>query len=173
MKCEICKVNAASRSIQRNVDGASRELFVCDSCARTSPHAGASPASLTDVLFSLGMQVGGGQVVEDNVCPVCGMARNEVREKRRLGCPKCYDVFETDIRTFISSQQPGEPRHGASDGGAAADGAAADGADDDADKLKRQLAQAIEEERYEDASRLVERIRGLGHSRGTDGAHGQ
>ena len=168
MKCEICKVNTASRSIKRNVDGAPKELFVCDSCARTSPHAGSTPASLTDVLFSLGMQMGGGQEVEDNVCPACGMSRNEVRDKHRLGCPKCYDVFETDIRTFISGQQPAGPRHESSDGAAAADASGGD-----AEKLKRQLAKAIEEERYEDAGRLVEEIRSLGSSQGTDGAHGQ
>lgn len=167
MKCEICKVNAATRSIKRNVDGAPKELFVCDSCARTSPQAGSTPTSLTDVLFSLGMQVGGGQEIEDNVCPACGMSRNDVRDKHRLGCPKCYDVFETDIRTFISGQQPVNPRHEPSDG----DGIAA--ADGDVEKLKRQLAKAIEEERYEDAAKLVEEIRRLGGSQGTDGVHGQ
>ena len=139
MKCEICKVNQASRSIKRNVDGAARELFVCDSCARTSPHAGSGPMSLTDVLFSLGMQMGAGQDVEDNVCPACGTSRNQVRERHRLGCPRCYDVFETDIRTFISGQPTPTTRRDTP--------VAAPGEEGDLEKLKRQLAKAIEEER--------------------------
>ena len=165
MKCEICKVNQASRSIKRNVDGAARELFVCDSCARTSPHAGSGPMSLTDVLFSLGMQMGAGQDVEDNVCPACGTSRNQVRERHRLGCPRCYDVFETDIRTFISGQPTPTTRRDTP--------VAAPGEEGDLEKLKRQLAKAIEEERYEDAARLVEDVRRLGGAQGTEGDHGR
>ena len=41
------------------------------------------------------------------------------------------------------------------------------------EKLKQELAKAVAEERYEDAGRLVEEIRRLGSSQGTDGAHGQ
>ncbi len=69
MKCEVCHLNEASRSIKRVIEGDERELFVCSACSRTSPHAGTVPASLTDVLFSLGMQVGGDDKIEDSVCP--------------------------------------------------------------------------------------------------------
>lgn len=151
MKCEICHINQAARSIKRSIEGDEKELFVCDSCARTSPHAGSVPASLTDVLFSLGMQVGGQDKIEDNVCPVCGMSRNEIREKHRLGCPKCYDVFVTDIRTFLSAQQPVLPPVGRGvEGGGARHGV---------DKLKEELEKAVADERFEDAAEICEKIR--------------
>ncbi len=151
MKCEICHINQAARSIKRSVEGEEKELFVCDSCARTSPQAGSVPASLTDVLFSLGMQVGGQDKIEDNVCPVCGMSRNEIREKHRLGCPKCYEVFVTDIRTFLSAQQPVlSPSGRGVEGG---------GERNEVDRLKEELEKAVADECYEEAAKICEKIR--------------
>jgi protein arginine kinase activator len=164
MKCEICRVNQATRSIRRNVEGAAKELFVCDTCARTAPHAGSVPTSLTDVLFSLGMQLGGNDKIEDNVCPACGMSRNEVREKHRLGCPKCYDVFVTDIRTFLSEQQPVVPHAGkASD---------VDSGKRDVEKLKAELEKAVAEERFEAAAEICDKIRRANGQSGSDGKNG-
>lgn len=165
MKCEICHLNQAARSVKRNIEGDEKELFVCDSCARTSPHAGSVPTSLTDILFSLGMQVGGQDKIEDNVCPACGISRSEIREKHRLGCPKCYDVFVTDIRTFLSAQQPVM-----SPTGKGAEGGVARGA---TDKLKEALEKAVAEERYEDAAEIVETIRRAGVKTESGEEHGK
>ncbi len=165
MKCEICHLNQAARAVKRNIEGDEKELFVCDSCARTSPHAGSVPTSLTDILFSLGMQVDGQDRIEDNVCPACGISRSEIREKHRLGCPKCYDVFLTDIRTFLSAQQPVMSPAGKSGVGGLAQGAI--------DKLKEALEKAVAEERYEDAAEIVEKIRHVGVKTESDNEHGK
>lgn len=151
MKCEICKINEATRAVVRNVDGEDKELFICNSCMRTAPAAGSIPTSLTDILFSLGMQSEPGEAIEDAVCPSCGMSRGDVREKRRLGCPKCYDIFQTDIRTFMSGQQPAtqaRPEKGAPDAR-------------EIEQLKRELDKAVAEERYEDAGDIMIKIREL------------
>lgn len=165
MKCEICHINQAARSVKRNIEGEEKELFICDSCARTAPHAGSVPTSLTDVLFSLGMQVSGQDKIEDNVCPVCGISRNEIREKHRLGCPKCYEVFVTDIRTFLSAQQPVLPPSGKGAEGSVARG--------EVEKLKAQLEKAVAEERFEDAAQIVEKIRGAGVKTESNDEHGK
>ncbi len=165
MKCEICHINQAARSVKRNIEGDEKEFFVCDSCARTSPHAGSVPTSLTDVLFSLGMQVGGQDKIEDSVCPACGISRSEIREKHRLGCPKCYDTFVTDIRTFLSAQQPVMPSSGKGAEGGFERGSI--------DKLKEALEKAVAEERYEDAAEIVEKIRHSGVKMESDDEHGK
>lgn len=137
---------------------------MCDTCARTAPHAGSVPTSLTDVLFSLGMQLGGNDKIEDNICPACGMSRNEVREKHRLGCPKCYDVFVTDIRTFLSEQQPVVPHAGkVSD---------VDTGKREVEKLKLELEKAVAEERFEAAAEICDKIRRANGQVGTDGKNG-
>lgn len=161
MKCEVCHLNEAARSIKRTVEGDERELFVCDSCARTSPHVGTVPASLTDVLFSLGMQIDGMDKIEDQVCPSCGLSRNDVREKHRLGCPKCYEVFMADIRLFLSAQLSSM----SSSGEHPKDHS-------EVQKLKAELEQAVAEERYEEAALICEKIRLAGVKPGSDEKHG-
>jgi len=160
MKCEVCHLNEAARSIKRSVDGEEHELFVCDSCARTSPHAGTVPASLTDVLFSLGMQIDGADKIEDSVCPACGLSRNEVRQKHRLGCSKCYETFTTDIRLFLAAQLSSLPASGENQK-----------LRSEIDLLKAELEKAVAEERYEEAAVIVDKIRQIGVQTGSDEEH--
>ena len=167
MKCEICHLNDASRAIRRAVDGEPKELYVCDECARTSaapPAQGPESHSLTDVLFSLGVPVPPGRKVSDAVCPVCGLSRGDLRASHRLGCPHCFETFETDVRTFLSSQVPAEPRSREDPDEAMRGRAVA--------RLKRELDHAVSEERFEDAARLSARLHDLrdpGARRETDG----
>lgn len=169
MKCEICHLNEAVCALERMVDGEKRELYVCHACAKTSaapahaPGAGDRPGhSLTDILFSLGMPIepGNGKV-KDSSCPVCGMSRAELRKNHRMGCPKCFEVFETDIRTFLSEQVPVTERTRKTPSQARMSREEL--------KLKMDLAKAVMEERYEDAAKLsaeLEALRKKGEGRG-------
>ena len=167
MKCEICHLEEASRAISRVVDGEPKELYVCDACARVSasaPAGGPDGRGLTDVLFSLGMPVPPDRRAADAVCPVCGLSRGDLRARRRLGCPRCFETFETDVRTFLSAQVPAAPRAGEDPDEALRHRAA--------DRLRRELDHAIREERFEDAARLSARLHDLrdpGARRETDG----
>ncbi len=80
-----------------------------------------------------------------------------------MGCPNCFEVFATDIRTFLSVQQPLLS-------GSASEGGGSDHADRDA--LKAALEKAVAEERYEDAAMICENMRQLGAQTEADGAHG-
>ena len=159
MKCEICHLHDASRVMKRPVDGVPAELYVCDECARTAATPSSVPEntlpegvpkSVTDVLFSMGLPVSTASDVPNAVCPVCGLSRGDLRAKRRLGCPHCFEVFGADIRTFLSSQVPVGPRSKESPGDAHAWR--------EADKARADLAQAVAEERFEDAARLSTRL---------------
>jgi len=161
MQCEVCHLHDATRAVTRTVDGEPRELYVCDECARleASPPApetpGAAPDShsVSDVLFSLGMPVPPSGKAADAVCPVCGLSRGDLRAHRRLGCPRCFDTFGTDVRTFLSSRVPAAPR-------------SREDPDEamrarDAARIRGQLDDAVREERYEEAARLVARLHAL------------
>lgn len=165
MKCEICKIHSATRSIQRQIDGVKRELFVCDACARMAPNGAGVPTSLTDVLFSLDLPMGGGTAIEDLVCPVCGLSRNELRDKRRMGCSHCFQTFESDIRSFVVPQQSVDS------GGGPVPYFPFDMGETDVGVLKKALALAIEEERYEDAGQLVKQLRAVTGAQGATEAH--
>lgn len=160
MRCEVCHLHDATRAVTRTVDGEPRELYVCDECARleASPPAPEAPGggdshSMTDVLFSLGMPVPPSGKAADAVCPVCGLSRGDLRATRRLGCPRCFETFGADVRTFLSAQVPAAPR-------------SREDPDEamrarDAERIRGQLDDAVREERYEDAAGLVARLRAL------------
>ena len=160
MQCEVCHLHDATRAVTRTVDGEPRELYVCDECARleASPPAPETPGapdshSVSDVLFSLGMPVPPSGKAADAVCPVCGLSRGDLRARRRLGCPRCFDTFGTDVRTFLSSRVPAAPR-------------SREDPDEamrarDAARIRGQLDDAVREERYEEAARLVARLHAL------------
>lgn len=161
MQCEVCHLHDATRAVTRTVDGEPRELYVCDECARleASPPAPETPGavpdshSVSDVLFSLGMPVPPSGKAADAVCPVCGLSRGDLRAHRRLGCPRCFDTFGTDVRTFLSSRVPAAPR-------------SREDPDEamrarDAARIRGQLDDAVREERYEEAARLVARLHAL------------
>ena len=160
MRCEVCHLHDATRAVTRTVDGEPRELYVCDECARleASPPAPETPGapdshSVSDVLFSLGMPVPPSGKAADAVCPVCGLSRGDLRARRRLGCPRCFDTFGTDVRTFLSSRVPAAPR-------------SREDPDEamrarDAARIRGQLDDAVREERYEEAARLVARLHAL------------
>lgn len=141
--------------MKRPVDGVPSELYVCDACARVAATASGVPenslpsgipSSVTDVLFSMGLPVSSSKDIPDAVCPVCGLSRGDLREKRRLGCPHCFDVFGADIRTFLSEQVPVGPMAKNSPVEAVSVR--------EADKTRADLAKAVAEERFEDAARL-------------------
>lgn len=160
MRCEVCHLHDATRAVTRTVDGEPRELYVCDECARleASPPAPETPGapdshSISDVMFSLGLPVPPSGKAADAVCPVCGLSRGDLRARRRLGCPRCFDTFGTDVRTFLSSRVPAAPR-------------SREDPDEamrarDAARIRGQLDDAVREERYEEAARLVARLHAL------------
>ena len=159
MKCEICHLRDASRVMKRPVDGVPSELYVCDECARTAATPSSVPEnslpegvprSVTDVLFSMGLPVSSAKDVPNAVCPVCGLSRGDLRERRRLGCPHCFDVFGADIRTFLSEQVPVGPR---------AKGSPCEAfAMREADRTRADLDRAVAEERFEDAAKLSTKL---------------
>ena len=159
MQCEICHLRPASRAVTRPVDGEPRELYVCDECARTAaaPVASAegegAARDVSDLLFSIGFPVPASKKAQGKICPGCGLSRGELREKRRFGCPRCYETFETDARTFLSEQIPAGPRSREAPAEALEEREVA--------RLKASLSKAVKEDRYEEASKIAERLRQL------------
>ena len=159
MQCEICHLRPASRAVTRPVDGEPRELYVCDECARTAaaPVASAegegAARDVSDLLFSIGFPVPASKKARGKICPGCGLTRGELRERRRFGCPRCYEAFEADARTFLSEQIPAGPRSREAPADALVEREVA--------RLKASLSKAVKEDRYEEASKIAERLRQL------------
>ena len=122
MKCEIChKADAATVLHRKKKDGSDEELYVCKACAAhpdgppPKPDHWKSKGKTTKVSFSedepppfvenfvkaaLGLVEGIAEHEKDKKpCPGCGHTWEQVKEERRVGCPRCYRTFAELIRT--------------------------------------------------------------------------
>lgn len=93
-------------------------------------------------------------------CPVCHMTLDRLRDGRRLGCPQCYETFRDEIPAFTRELQY-DDRHVGKKPAALA-------RDEEIRSLKKKLRRALARQRYEEASGITERIRGLGGEPGDD-----
>lgn len=120
MKCELCHKAEAQTAVYREVEGVSRELYVCQQCAlrkasvpkadgtATSGEMGAPtgvvvpPSPMMGMILDAAFEIVGRAIAsEEPQCSVCGITRSEQRKRRRLGCPACYDSFARELDAAI------------------------------------------------------------------------
>ncbi|MBK8978523.1 MAG: UvrB/UvrC motif-containing protein [Planctomycetes bacterium] len=93
----------------------------------------------------------------DTACPGCGMTLAAFRERGRLGCPRCYEVFKPHLLRVLERVHDAVAHRGRFPG--RADRRLPDPvrvAD-----LHEAMRSAIREERYEEAAKLRDEIRQL------------
>jgi protein arginine kinase activator len=105
MLCDICKKNDAVMHYTEVREGHNTEYNLCRECAELK---GLSK-SLNIALSSLGGMLAG--MIRDIVnekneektaqCPECGMALVEFKKMGRLGCPGCYQTFSSSLKPLI------------------------------------------------------------------------
>jgi len=158
--CQICNKNTATWHITDIVNGESRELHLCDECAREKAKSGASMTNfLADLVKSSTKQIG---KMSKLVCPRCGASYLDFHTQRRLGCPHDYEAFGESMMSLLEKIH-GDTRHmGKVPVGA--DGRAARQAE--LRRLRQALRRAVENEHYEEAALLRDRIRQTEEARG-------
>ena len=89
-------------------------------------------------------------------CSQCGMTYDEFRKTGRFGCGECYNAFGAQLDRLFKRIH-GATRHGGKGPGPAAPVPAAD----ELEALRQALQQAVEEEAYEKAASIRDRITNL------------
>lgn len=160
-RCDHCGVREAVIHLTQVVENTITTLHLCEECAAekgvdTSVHAAKFP--LEGFLASLGKSGAPGALAREAeaACPECGATLAEFRRTGRLGCAGCYTAFEGQLRDLLRRLH-GTSRHAGERYGAAAPAPPAD----DLAGLKERLRLAVEAERFEEAARLRDAIRGL------------
>lgn len=154
MKCEMCKKNDASVSISRTADGVTREMSVCEECARRSGLGVQLPIPmLTDFLFGIGVSTAAQASDRVASCPVCHMRTADFRKNSTLGCERCYETFAPELAPILESMH-GRTRHV--------------GKTPDSERLTMEiadvesaLAEAVQAEDFEKAAGLRDRLTDL------------
>lgn len=96
-------------------------------------------------------------------CPACALTLGAFKQRGRLGCPRCYQVFRPHVVALLERVHDATAHRGRFPGRTVRK------APDPIDltELRSRLAQAIAAEQYEEASRLRDRLRKI--TGGTEG----
>lgn len=164
--CEVCHEREAVVHLTEGVGEDARTLHLCSRCA-AERGAGLGPDVLVPPLAAILAAMGSGGVMlaaaEANAahCPACDATLGDFRASGRLGCPTCWTTFERPMRELLRRI------HGATHhvGERPATGGAGEGGEraisQQRERLRASLAAAIEEERFEEAAALRDRLHAL------------
>jgi protein arginine kinase activator len=149
MLCQVCESKPATIHLTE-IEGVQKtELHLCEECAHEKglTHGGPIPTGLASL-------AGEKARTSDLKCPECGIGFEEFRMKGRLGCPRDYEVFASELAPLLEKIHGAQRHTGRLPRGAAADAGRADLLR----RLRRDLARAVQEENYEEAARLRDEI---------------
>ena len=164
MKCQQCD-KPATFHITELTGGKPEELHLCEDHAREYlTSAGNEPAgsgSMATVLAQqMAQQMAVGQTaaelaeLDQQSCPVCGITFYEFRSQGRLGCPHDYACFRPQLEPLMLNIH-GETEHGGKAPKRCPNGGAQR---TQLIRLRREMKEAVDEEEYERASELRDRI---------------
>lgn len=165
MKCDNCKKNEATFFYEENLNGKTRSLHLCPECAAKMegsdklftegfPSFTQLHSNLLEGLFGLSAPV---TKEGAHFCPGCGASWNDLRREGKAFCPLCYTTFGEELRPTLRALH-GNVTH---TGRAPADRREKREKEDRLTRLKKELASAIAEEKFEDAAKLRDEIRSL------------
>jgi protein arginine kinase activator len=162
--CQNCNKNEATIHVtdvypvtEERPQSAVNEHHLCEICAQTKdlPHTQSPGTTVQANVWKL-LQITAEQKRrrEELKCKGCGMSVDEFRNKGRLGCAECYEVFRGPIAELL------ERVHGAMQHIGRVPGLS----DDDLERmqrlseLRRELDAAVREEAYESAAGIRDEI---------------
>lgn len=162
MKCTHCHEREANTHIKRNINGKKEEMHLCEECAKelgVLDEFSFDPFSMDSFFGNL---LGAGAAAVNSLtgvdrCTYCGTSFNDIVKSGRVGCAHCYDRFENKLAPSI------EKLHGSAKhiGKNVSYTEEAEEEVSEIDKLKADLKTAIQEQRFEDAAVLRDKIKEL------------
>ena len=155
MTCQRCQNEAAVHLTERH-KGQTRELHLCQSCARKAglSFPDTAPNLALDAVVDSLIEANVGELVSElaeTSCADCGIKFMEFRASGRLGCPHDYRVFSGGLVPLLQRYH-GATRH------VGKVARRREGAGTRL-RLRTQLREAIAREDYEEAARLRDLLR--------------
>ena len=162
MRCQQCE-KPATFHITELTDMEPQELHLCEDHAREYLAHSDSTAELEtpQLANQLAAQLKVGQTTEElsrldkQACPVCGITFYEFRSQGRLGCPHDYECFSDELEPLMvnihgeTEHKGKKPKRSSKTAGKATEMI----------KIRRQMKEAVENEEYELASELRDRLK--------------
>ncbi len=175
MLCQNCNKNEANVRYTQIINGVKKEMMLCDKCSKELGIDNMKlslPISFSNFFGDLLNEYDNSfmpliSAPKETKCEQCGMTYNEFMQLGKFGCENCYDVFSTRIDPILKRLQ-GSNRY---------NGKRAElnennvtntknekketSKQDKVNKLKTQLKELVQEEKYEEAAKVRDEIKKL------------
>lgn len=160
MVCDICHERDAVVNLTTIENNSVVQKHLCEQCAaeRGVETSVATPKHPLGEFLQAVQQQTVPASTEAGTCAFCGLTMKDFRATGRMGCARCYTTFESSMRELLRRVHGG-PRH--------IGRAYRAPADETVEKsgvlgeLREKLRRAIEQEQFETAAELRDRIRVL------------
>jgi len=159
-QCEHCKhAEASFHQLDIKRDGEKVERHLCEKCARALGFLKDGPPAQGAANIEAFMLAGKvtAAALGSLVCEQCGISYLEFRNQGQLGCAHDYEAFREALHPLIERAQDGAGHHTGKT--PASRGGGPRTTEQDLQRLRKQLDEAIAAEDYERAARLRDRIR--------------
>lgn len=160
MKCQSCGKKEAVVRYSENINGKKQELHFCMDCAKKLGFVNFS--NIFSPLFS-GITTSFDSLNEENevMCKKCGYTFDKYLSTGLLGCPECYETFRDKLDNVLLKLQ-GKNRH-IKEEKVYKKKIKKENKEsvDNVESLKQQLKTLVEEEKYEEAAIIRDKIRSI------------
>lgn len=159
MVCDVCGKNQATVHLTEIIDEQMSELHLCEECARQKSLHMEQQFGLADLLAGLA-DFGEKATKTDEVklkCPECGLTYEGFKKSGRFGCGQCYSAFRQYLSSLLKKIH-GSNRHF---GKVPTKLGRPVKKKVDVEELKNELQRAIQQEEFEEAARIRDKIKEL------------
>ena len=156
MLCNECGKNEAKVHVTYIINGKKTEYHLCEECAKKNQSILNTSFSMEN-LFSalLNNNLNTSTYLPSKGCEMCGMTYEEFKKTGKFGCSHCIDSFKPRLMPVVKSIQGYDTHVGKIPKRAGGNYKV----QKDIEKLKEDLKHAIEQEEYEMAAQLRDKIR--------------
>ena len=170
MLCDICGESPATVHLTEIIDDKMTELHLCEDCAQKKSAQMESHFGLADLLAGLadlGSPFTKTKKEAKIKCSSCGLTYEDFKKVGRLGCGECYSAFREALLPLLKRIHGSTQHYGKSPKrlamavktGKAAKSTAAIKPKDELQDLRQRLQKAIQQEEFEEAAILRDKIR--------------
>lgn len=163
MKCQKCKVKEANTHIKKVVNGEYTELMLCNECAHAMGYDNVFDFEMPDMFGGLLQSFFTGALPARSGasrCPECGSTYGDITNTGKVGCAHCYEAFYSELLPSIKRIHGNTTHCGkVSLGADNTDQKPEKSIEDEIKALKVELKKAIEEQNFELAATLRDKIK--------------
>ena len=166
MLCQHCQKNEATTHVKTMINGEYAEYRLCPECAHEMGYDSMFPDFTADFGGLLGSFLSAALPARSGAthCKLCGSTMNDIKKTGKVGCSECYDTFFSELMPTIRNVH-GNTEHIGKRPVIEYETVEEDKPTKQEDKtlesLKAELKQAIEDENFERAAELRDKIKEL------------